>query len=171
MTNAEQLKKGHLKKGILVHEDENNFRENNYSLHAAYNTRGPLIREGAKGFPCGSYFWGVISKVCSFTLVGRGYIYPFPPPCHGGKQTKERKVVFLVDVLNDASILTIRQFGRPGDGTVEFNVTPTPFLLNKVYGQESKSAERYVRQGNVLPMATRIKISETVFNERPVSIF
>ena len=40
-----------------------------------------------------------------------------------------------------------------------------------VYGQESKSAERYVRQGNVLPMATRIKISEIVFNERPVSIF
>ena len=39
------------------------------------------------------------------------------------------------------------------------------------YGQESKSAERYVRQGNVLPMATRIKISEIVFNERPVSIF
>ena len=39
------------------------------------------------------------------------------------------------------------------------------------YGQESKSAERYVRQGNVLPMATRTKISEVVFNERPVSIF
>ena len=38
-------------------------------------------------------------------------------------------------------------------------------------GQESKSAERYVRQGNVLPMATRTKISEVVFNERPVSIF
>ena len=38
-------------------------------------------------------------------------------------------------------------------------------------GQESKSAERYVRQGNELPMATRIKISEIVFNERPVSIF
>ena len=40
-----------------------------------------------------------------------------------------------------------------------------------VDGQESKSAERYVRQGNVLPMATRTKISEIVFNERPVSIF
>ena len=40
-----------------------------------------------------------------------------------------------------------------------------------VSGQESKSAERYVRQGNVLPMATRIKISEMVFNERPASIF
>ena len=39
------------------------------------------------------------------------------------------------------------------------------------YGQESKSAERYVRQGNVLPMATRTKISEIVVNERPVSIF
>ena len=43
--------------------------------------------------------------------------------------------------------------------------------LVTVYGQESKSAERYVRQGNVLPMATRIKISEMVFNECPVSIF
>ena len=46
-------------------------------------------------------------------------------------------------------------------------------LLTSVvtHGQEAKSAERYVRQGNVLPMATRIKISEIVFNERPVSIF
>ena len=44
-------------------------------------------------------------------------------------------------------------------------------LAKLAYGQESKSAERYVRQGNVLPMATRIKISEIVFNERPVSIF
>ena len=43
--------------------------------------------------------------------------------------------------------------------------------LKSGYGQESKSAERYVRQGNVLPMATRTKISEVVFNERPVSIF
>ena len=42
---------------------------------------------------------------------------------------------------------------------------------SKLHGQESKSAERYVRQGNVLPMATRTKISEVVFNERPVSIF
>ena len=40
-----------------------------------------------------------------------------------------------------------------------------------IVGQESKSAERYVRQGNVLLMATRTKISEKVFNERPVSIF
>ena len=38
-------------------------------------------------------------------------------------------------------------------------------------GQESKSAERYVRQGNVLPMATRIKISKMFYNERPISIF
>ena len=40
-----------------------------------------------------------------------------------------------------------------------------------LYGQESKSAQCYVRQGNVLPIATRTKISEIVFNERPVSIF
>ena len=43
--------------------------------------------------------------------------------------------------------------------------------LQNQCGQESKNAERYVRQGNVLPMATRTKISEVVFNERPVSIF
>ena len=48
---------------------------------------------------------------------------------------------------------------------------PAQRLALFVYGQESKSAERYVRQGNVLPMVTRIKISEIVFNERPVSIF
>ena len=63
--------------------------------------------------------------------------------------------------------------------TLHFNYHPSATVGHQekcradqnAYGQESKSAERYVRQGNVLPMATRIKISEIVFNERPVSIF
>ena len=70
---------------------------------------------------------------------------------------------------------TLRMFLRiPENVHVCLHVSTVMVLTSTelcVYGQESKSAERYVRQGNVLPMATRIKISEIVFNERPVSIF